>query len=172
MKRKLVLMMGMVMVLSTFSGCGSEEKSSEESSKKTEQQSTGDSKKTEESQETTEQQEAEVLTMPISFINGTGVDIYCLYSSSSETDDWEEDILDEDMLAIGECFWVDYTYSSDDTIWDFAIEDYEGNMLEFYDLDFSEYGETGACVVLNEDGTADILPDAANYEAVIEEYFE
>lgn len=106
------------------------------------------SDKTEETSTDTEG-EPEVKTLPITFVNSTGVDIYCLYASSTNTDNWEEDILDQDMLPAGESFIVDFTFTTDEQIWDFAIEDFEGNVLEFYDLDFSQFDEEGGTIVLN-----------------------
>ena len=36
--------------------------------------------------------------------------------------------------------------------WDFAIEDSQGNMLEFYDLSFADCDMDGATLVLDYDG--------------------
>lgn len=158
MKKKLIFYMMAIMLLATLDGCKSKSKTTLGSSKVGFE----------------EQEEPKELTMPITFINATGVDICSLYSSVSETDDWEEDILEADILKVGDCFQVDYIYYENETIWDFAIEYYgdneydEDNMLEFYDLDFSEYDSRGACVVLNEDGTADITPDAGSYQKIID----
>lgn len=106
----------------------------------------------------------DVIVMPTTFVNNTGVDIYCLYASVSDTDDWKDDILEEDVLGTSDYAMVNFWYEPDETVWDFAIENLEGDMLEFYDIDFSDYDESeGVTIYLNDDGTAELVEGADDY---------
>lgn len=159
MKKKIILAMVTGVVLVMAAGCGTEESDSakNDSKKKTEQKSGVSSKR------------EEIVTMPITFVNNTDMDIYRLYASSTETDDWEEDILGDTLLEPGDYIEVDFSYSEEETIWDFAIEDEEENLLEYYDMDFEDYGEEGITICLNEDETAEILEGADAYQTLLEQ---
>lgn len=93
-----------------------------------------------------------VITLPVTVINNTGVDIYRLYASSVETDDWEEDILAEDILYAGESYLINFTFDADTLDWDFAMEDSVGTVIEFYGLNFSDCNADGATLTLEYDG--------------------
>lgn len=94
----------------------------------------------------------EQLKFNLTVVNNTGVDIYRLYASETNTDNWEEDILGDDILYAGEQFLIVFTITEDNMDWDFAIEDSQGNMLEFYDLSFAGCDADGATLVLDYDG--------------------
>ena len=94
----------------------------------------------------------EQLEFNLTVVNNTGVDIYRLYASETNTDNWEEDILGDDILYAGEQFLIVFTITEDNMDWDFAIEDSQGNMLEFYDLSFADCDVDGATLVLDYDG--------------------
>ncbi len=91
---------------------------------------------------------AETIDFPVTVQNNTGVDIYCLYASVSGTDEWEEDILADEVLEDGDSCEITFTVDADSLVWDWKIEDYEGNTLEFYDLDFSDCSVDGAVLEL------------------------
>jgi len=110
-----------------------------------------------------------VVTVPITFVNNIGVDIYSLYASAADTNNWEEDILELDILEYLSAFQVDFTYETSQTKWDFAIKDSEGNMIEFYDMDFNDYDSSGATIILNGDGTADIFEGSSGWENILQE---
>ena len=92
------------------------------------------------------------MTLPVTVVNDTGIDIYELYASTVDVDDWEEDILGTDILYAGESFVIDFTYYSDQTEWDFAMADMTGQMIEFYGLDFADCDPAGATLTLEYDG--------------------
>lgn len=113
----------------------------------------------------------DVVTVSITFVNNTGVDIYSLYASAADTNNWEEDILELDILEYLSVCKVDYTYETSQTKWDFAIKDSEGNMIEFYDMDFNDYDNdsSGATIILNGDGTANIFEGSSGWENILQE---
>lgn len=94
----------------------------------------------------------EVSTVPITVINNTGIDIYGLYASTIDTDDWEEDILGFEVLEAGESVDINFSFASTETRWDFAMTDIYDNVIEFYDMDLSEYSSNGAILTLTYDG--------------------
>ncbi len=71
-------------------------------------------------------------------VNKTGVEIYSVYVSPHNADDWQDDVLDEDTLADGD--QVDITFSRKErtAMWDLRIEDEDGNALEWENLDLTE----------------------------------
>lgn len=99
-----------------------------------------------------EEEEITLMTLPVTVVNDTGVDIYELYASAVDVDNWEEDILGTDILYAGESFVIKFTYYSNQTEWDFAMADMTGKMIEFYGLDFADCDPAGATLTLEYDG--------------------
>lgn len=100
--------------------------------------------------------DSETITLPITVVNNTGIDIYGFYASLADVDNWEEDILDDQILYAGESFLINFSFSLDQLVWDFAIEDVYSETLEFYGMDFSECSMDGAVLTLYDDGTASL----------------
>jgi hypothetical protein len=71
-------------------------------------------------------------------VNKTGVIISELYVSPHSADDWEEDILGQDVLANDDS--VDITFSPKERakLWDLKIVDSKGNSLEWENLNLLE----------------------------------
>lgn len=102
-----------------------------------------------------EETEIKELTLSVTVVNNTGVDIYGLFASTADIDNWEEDILGDNILWAGESFIIEFTYLSNQTEWDFAMSDSAGEMIEFYGLDFSEFSDVEtpeATLILEYDG--------------------
>ena len=79
-----------------------------------------------------------VATLAIS--NDTGVDIYGMYFSSNQSEEWGDSIINsEEPLEDG--YTITYhnafTYDSDDLVWDLMVEDADGNSITFEGLDMS-----------------------------------
>lgn len=94
----------------------------------------------------------ETLKFNVRVVNNTGFDICALYASEPNVDNWEEDLLDENILCDGEKMNIEFIITEDNLDWDFAIEDVEGNILEFYGLSFAECDVDGATLILEYDG--------------------
>ena len=94
----------------------------------------------------------ETLRFNVHVVNNTGIDIFALYASEQNVDNWEEDLLNDDILYDGETFDIEFIITEDNLDWDFAIEDKEGNLLEFYELSFAECDVDGAALILEYDG--------------------
>ena len=94
----------------------------------------------------------EILRYNVHVINNTGFDIYALYASEPDVDNWEEDLLEYGIVYDGERVDIEFVITEEDLDWDFAIEDFEGNVLEFYGLSFAECDVEGATLILEYDG--------------------
>lgn len=161
MKKRILYAVVAGMMMLTATGCGSDKDNTKTADSSKVEDEVDDADDTD---DTDLEDDEDVIVMPTTFVNQTGVDIYYLYASVAETDDWEEDILEEELLASDDYAMVNFWYTQDETVWDFAIEDSEGNMLEFYDIDFSDYDDSeGVTIYLNDDGTADIVEGADGY---------
>jgi hypothetical protein len=89
-------------------------------------------------------------------VNETGVEIYALYVSPHNADDWEEDILGRDTLPNAER--VDVVFKRDEkaAMWDLRVEDKQGNSIEWENLNLLEISK----VTLNyKDGKATALTE-------------
>lgn len=96
--------------------------------------------------------ESDIITLPVTIINQTGIDIYGIYASTVDVDNWEENILGDHVLYNGDNFLIEFTYASNQTEWDFAMADSEGTLIEFYGLDFKDCNKSGATLTLEYDG--------------------
>lgn len=66
--------------------------------------------------------------------NSTGFDIYYLYVSHEDAEEWEEDVLGDDILEDGESVRVNIEgYSS--SIFDIRAEDQDGDTYTFWNID-------------------------------------
>lgn len=96
--------------------------------------------------------EEKVLNFSLDVVNNTGVDIYAFYASEKDIDNWEEDLLGNEILYDGNSINIIFTITANDLDWDFAMEDMYGNMIEFYGLSFADCDVNGATLILEYDG--------------------
>ena len=71
-------------------------------------------------------------------VNKTGVIIDKLFVSPSDVDDWEEDILGQDVLADGATLDIKFKRAEKAAKWDLKVEDSEGHSIEWTDLNLLE----------------------------------
>ena len=62
-------------------------------------------------------------------INATGIDIYHVYVSSADSDEWEEDVMGRDVLEDGEQVDISFDGDEDQELWDIKIDDSDGNEI-------------------------------------------
>ena len=67
-------------------------------------------------------------------VNKTGVIIDKLFIAPHSSDDWEEDILGQDVLGDGETLDIKFHRSQTDAMWDLKIQDTKGNSVEWENL--------------------------------------
>lgn len=70
--------------------------------------------------------------------NKTGVDIEKIFISPADVNDWEEDILDFDILKDGATIQVKFDVNEATKIWDLKVEDDEGTAIIWENLDLSK----------------------------------
>jgi hypothetical protein len=71
-------------------------------------------------------------------VNKTGVIISELYVSPHSADDWEEDILGQDVLANDDSVEITFSPKERAKLWDLKIVDSKGNSLEWENLNLLE----------------------------------
>lgn len=88
-------------------------------------------------------------------VNKTGVTIAALYVSPSKENDWEEDILGQDVLANGESCEISFSPKEKAALWDIRVEDSEGNALIWYNINLLEVSKV-TLFYKNGKGTAQV----------------
>jgi hypothetical protein len=73
--------------------------------------------------------------------NKTGVEIHALHISPHSTDEWGEDILGQDTLAVGASLEIKFGRKEKAAKWDLRIEDEKGNSLTWENLNLLEISE-------------------------------
>jgi hypothetical protein len=96
------------------------------------------------------QQKARAGAQDFTLFNRTGVDIYSLYISPSDTNDWQEDILGQDMMLNGADLHITFDRDEAAEKWDLRVADKAGNWLMYSDLNLPQINE----IILEEDGVA------------------
>lgn len=70
-------------------------------------------------------------------VNKTGVEIYALYVTPHNADDWGEDILGVDTLAANGTLDIKFARREKVTLWDLRIEDADGEFIEWEKLNLT-----------------------------------
>ena len=81
-------------------------------------------------------------------VNKTGVEIYGLYVSPADQNEWGEDILGKDTLPAGESTDIEFEAEEKAAKWDLRVLDKDGNSIDWTDLNLMEISK----VTLNYDG--------------------
>jgi len=71
---------------------------------------------------------AEAGTQDFTLVNASGVDVFRLFISESATNDWEEDVLGDDVLLDGERIDVQFS-GRDACLWDMMVTDADDDSL-------------------------------------------
>ncbi len=71
-------------------------------------------------------------------VNRTGVEIYALYITPHNADEWGEDILGADTLLAGEELLITFSRKERAKLWDLRVEDEDGNFIEWDRLNLLE----------------------------------
>jgi hypothetical protein len=88
-------------------------------------------------------------------VNRTGVAISELYISSAKTDDWEEDVLGQDVLADGASVHITFSPKERASKWDLKIVDADGDEVTWEGLNLKEISK----VILRYDKSGDPVAD-------------
>jgi hypothetical protein len=71
-------------------------------------------------------------------VNKTGVEIYALYVTPHNADDWGSDILGVDTLASNGTLEITFSRKEKSKFWDLRVEDEDGNFIEWEKLNLLE----------------------------------
>jgi len=71
-------------------------------------------------------------------VNKTGVEIYALYVTPHNADDWGDDILGVDTLAANRTADITFSRREKAKLWDLRVEDEEGSFIEWDSLNLLE----------------------------------
>jgi hypothetical protein len=71
-------------------------------------------------------------------VNDTGVTINQVFISPHTTNDWEEDILGQDILADGESLEIHFSRTEKAAKWDLKVTDKEDNSITWTNLNLLE----------------------------------
>ncbi|MBP2650479.1 MAG: hypothetical protein H6Q74_1304 [Firmicutes bacterium] len=75
-------------------------------------------------------------TQDFTLVNNTGVDLYEIYISPSNTDEWEENVLHGHVLYNGNSFFIGFSGYSN-AYWDIKIVDGNGNYVDWRDINLN-----------------------------------
>lgn len=74
-------------------------------------------------------------------INKTGVEIYALYVTPHNSDDWGDDILGADTLAANDRIEIKFSRKEKAKYWDLRVEDADGEYIEWENLNLIKISE-------------------------------
>lgn len=106
----------------------------------------------EQTEETTNEEQSDILEVPVTVVNSTGVEIHALYLSGANLDQWGDNLIEGTTLADGEekdlVLYVDKTSLQ----WDLRVEDSDGVAIQWQAIDISEMSTNGFVMELLWDG--------------------
>ena len=111
--------------------------------------------------------EEDYIQIPVTVVNGTGVDIAALRLSGASLDEWGDDLLDGEIMTHGTYAELLLNVDKDNLAWDMQVEDTDGNTLEWYDIDIGDMPSDGFVIELlwdGSEGTANLLEDMTQLE--------
>lgn len=74
-------------------------------------------------------------------VNKTGIEIYALYVTPHDSDDWGDDILGADTLAANDDLEITFSRKEKAKLWDLRIEDSDGNYIEWDNINLLKVSE-------------------------------
>lgn len=122
-------------------------------------------------QQTETENNNQQVTFPLTIVNQTSVEIYELYCSTVNTDEWEEELLGSDTIIYpNDQFTINFTLNqTNDLIWDFKMVDIEGTSVDFYNVDFTGCSTSGELFTITVmDGQYYATLNGNTYEGQIE----
>lgn len=131
----------------TLTACGSDE-----AEDTTEVEDTTGTEETTSTESTGSEEEAAYVQIPVSIVNGTGVEIVEMYVSGDAVDSWGDDVLGDQTLPSGSYIDLTLNVDSANVLWDILVVDSEGTSVEFNSIDISQMPADGFGIELVIDG--------------------
>ncbi len=143
MKKRIAALLFGTMLALTLSACGSDEEATTTEEPAAEETA---------SEDAAEDGAEEIIEVPVSVVNGTGVEIAELYVSGGSVDEWGEDLLGSETMPSGTYLDLVFTVDANNLEWDIMIVDTEGTSVEFMGIDISEMPADGFAIELTIQG--------------------
>ena len=90
-------------------------------------------------------EEDEEFSPDFELVNNTDYAFHEIYVSESVSEDWEEDILDDDVLESGQTLNINFDTDSRQRYWDLRIVDEEDDETIFEHFDLSRIRKITVC---------------------------
>ena len=81
---------------------------------------------------------AQNKVLDFKLVNKTGTEIYKIFISPADVDEWQEDVLDFDTLEDGATVEVKFNIAESAKLWDLKIEDEDETAIIWESLDLSK----------------------------------
>lgn len=81
---------------------------------------------------------AQNAALDFKLVNKTGVNIASVYIGPHDSDEWGDDIMEDDILRNGESVDITFHPKAKAAKWDLRIEDKDGESVEWENLDLTE----------------------------------
>ena len=81
---------------------------------------------------------AQAANLDFELVNNTGVDIYEVFVSPSDVEEWGDDILEQDILEDGMSVEISFDPEEEAALWDLMVKDGEGNSIYWEELDLTQ----------------------------------
>ena len=71
--------------------------------------------------------------------NRTGINIHSIFISSHDSEEWGDDLMEDDILRDGEDLDIEFHPKAGARLWDLRIEDKEGDSVEWEAIDPTKF---------------------------------
>jgi len=71
--------------------------------------------------------------------NRSGINIHSIYITSHDSEEWGEDLMEDDILRDGEDLDIEFHPKAGARLWDLRIEDKEGDSVEWEAIDPTKF---------------------------------
>ena len=114
-------------------------------------------------EESSESEESNIIEVPVTIKNSTGVEFAGLYMSGASLEEWGDNLIEGSPLADGESKELTLYVDANNLQWDLLIEDHEGATVTWNAVDISEMSTEGFTMDLVWEDGGEPICNLANY---------
>lgn len=114
-------------------------------------------------EESSETEESNVIEVPVTVKNSTGVEFAGLYLSGASLDEWGDNLIDGNPLPDGETKDLVLYVDANNLQWDLLVEDHEGSQITWNGVDITEMSSEGFTMDLVWEDGGDPVCNLSNY---------
>ena len=108
-------------------------------------------------------EESNVIEVPVSVKNSTGVEFAGLYLSGASLEEWGDNLIDGSPLPDGETKELVLYVDANNLQWDLLVEDHEGATITWSGVDITEMSSEGFTMDLVWEDGGDPVCNLSNY---------